>query len=171
MFSVILSPFNHSVEMLSFILVGRPQRPYDLLWPIAKRRHLALDSGAKVIDQQPEKSISSPISSMSKLSQNFETYVDLQEYAQRLLASLPRPDVGVEVGRKLPVEAFSPVRSNIERELEREQEGALTGCREAVEILTRNPKKGVCHSCDCDVDSSYRLFEQYLMMSTRMALK
>lgn len=28
------------------------------------------------------------------------------------------------------------------RELEREEEGALTGCREAVEILTRNPKKG-----------------------------
>lgn len=32
----------------------------------------------------------------------------------------------------------------IERELEWEDEGGLTGCREAVEILTRNPKKGKC---------------------------
>jgi hypothetical protein len=30
----------------------------------------------------------------------------------------------------------------LEREREKEEEGALTGCREAVEILTRNPKKG-----------------------------
>jgi len=30
-----------------------------------------------------------------------------------------------------------------EREREREDEGGLTGCREAVEILTRNPKKGM----------------------------
>jgi len=28
------------------------------------------------------------------------------------------------------------------KESEREDEGVLTGCREAVEILTRNPKKG-----------------------------
>lgn len=36
----------------------------------------------------------------------------------------------------------APVSSDRERELEGEEEGALTGCREAVEILTRNPKKG-----------------------------
>lgn len=138
--------------MFIFTLVGRLQRPYDLLWPIAKRRHLALDSGAKVIEQQPKKPISPPISSMTKTSQNFGTYVDLQEYAQRLLASLPRPGADEEVGRKLPVEAFSPVRSDLERELEREQEGAMTGCREAVEILTRNPKKGVYGSCDSDIE-------------------
>lgn len=137
--------------MLIFILVGRPQRPYDLLWPMTKRPHLAFDSGAKVIEQQPEKSISPPISSMTKLSQNFRTYVDLQDYARRLLASLPGPGVDGEAERKLPVEAFSPVRSDLERELEKEQEGAMTGCREAVEILTRNPKKGARCSRDCDV--------------------
>ena len=30
----------------------------------------------------------------------------------------------------------------VESERERADEGGLTGCREAVEILTRNPKKG-----------------------------
>ena len=30
----------------------------------------------------------------------------------------------------------------VESERERVDEGGLTGCREAVEILTRNPKKG-----------------------------
>lgn len=37
-----------------------------------------------------------------------------------------------------------------ERERERESDGddEVTGCREAVEILTRNPKKGVFHFID-----------------------
>ncbi|KIK99230.1 hypothetical protein PAXRUDRAFT_822998 [Paxillus rubicundulus Ve08.2h10] len=38
-------------------------------------------------------------------------------------------------------EAVSPMQGDFEREREGES-GALTGCREAVEILTRNPKKG-----------------------------
>jgi hypothetical protein len=72
---------------------------------------------------------------------NFGTFENLRDYAQMLLASFPGPDAtGVQV--KLPAGAFSPVRSDLERELEREEEGALTGCREAVEILTRNPKNG-----------------------------
>ena len=40
-----------------------------------------------------------------------------------------------------PLHAFEKERER-ERERERE-EGEVTGCREAVEILTRNPKKGV----------------------------
>lgn len=91
-----------------------------------------------------------------------ETFNDLQDYAQRLLTSFPDPTAsGVRI--KLPAESISPVTQNgnwhgngirgvvwnaeeegrrLEREREREEEGALTGCREAVEILTRNPKKG-----------------------------
>jgi len=34
----------------------------------------------------------------------------------------------------------------IESEREKESEGGLTGCREAVEILTRNPKKGTWYA-------------------------
>ena len=91
-----------------------------------------------------------------------ETFSDLQDYARRLLSSFPDPTAsGVRI--KLPAESISPVAQNgnwhgngirgvawnaeeegrrLEREREREEEGALTGCREAVEILTRNPKKG-----------------------------
>ena len=92
-----------------------------------------------------------------------ETFDDLQDYAQRLLTSFPDPSAsGVRI--KLPAESISPVTHpanwngagagisgvrwnaeeegrRLEREREREEEGALTGCREAVEILTRNPKK------------------------------
>ncbi|KAG6876531.1 hypothetical protein C0993_002420 [Termitomyces sp. T159_Od127] len=96
------------------------------------------------------------------------TFGDLQDYARRLLASFPDPGArGVRI--KLPAEAVSPVPQSagfavgfgagagggaggvwaeegkrIEREMEREMEraeGGLSGCREAVEILTRNPKK------------------------------
>jgi len=84
------------------------------------------------------------------------TFDDLQDYAHRLLASFPEPGSGVRI--KLPPEH---VRQSEEierdwerkrereeerlreREREREDEGGLTGCREAVEILTRNPKKGM----------------------------
>lgn len=96
------------------------------------------------------------------------TFDDLQDYARRLLASFPDPRArGVRI--KLPAEAVSPVPQSaspfcagffvagggvwaeegkrLEREMEREMERAeegLSGCREAVEILTRNPKKGAC---------------------------
>jgi hypothetical protein len=91
-----------------------------------------------------------------------ETFGDLQNYAQRLLTSFPDPLAsGVRI--KIPAESISLVAQNgtwhgngvgavgwnaeeegrrLEREREREEEGSLTGCREAVEILTRNPKKG-----------------------------
>src|ERR1700691_4728232 len=74
-------------------------------------------------------------------SPNFGTFGDLRDYAQKLLVSFPDPNA-TGVRMKLPAEAYSPLHSDLERELEREEEGALTGCREAVEILTRNPQKG-----------------------------
>ena len=49
----------------------------------------------------------------------------VREYAKFLLTTSPSPD-----GNNLDVDAAR------EREA-----GGLTGCREAVEILTRNPKK------------------------------
>ena len=122
--------------------VGRPQRPYDLLWPVAKRRTFAIESKATVTEDIG-KLTKFPTAMTAKASPqlNFGTFEDLRDYARLLLASFPDPDAtGVQT--KLPAAAFSPVRSDLERELEREEEGALTGCREAVEILTRNPKKG-----------------------------
>lgn len=107
----------------------------------------------------PSNKISTAIASAKGVG---ETFDDLQDYAQRLLTSFPDPSAsGVRI--KLPAESISPVVPNenwtggglsgvgwnaeeegrrLERERERVEEGALTGCREAVEILTRNPKKG-----------------------------
>lgn len=59
----------------------------------------------------------------------------VREYAKFLLATSPNPD-----SHDLDVDAAR------EREA-----GGLTGCREAVEILTRNPKK-----CKLDGDISFR---------------
>ena len=69
------------------------------------------------------------------------SYEDLQEYGRNLLASFPDPKAtGVRI--KLPVEAIQSSRSaGLDRELEDELDSP-TGCRQAVEILTRNPKKG-----------------------------
>ena len=68
--------------------------------------------------------------------------------------SLPDPEA-TGVRMKLPAEAFSPLRGD----LEREEEGALTGCREAVEILTRNPQKGAfVWFCVCFVETSLTFF-------------
>jgi hypothetical protein len=50
-------------------------------------------------------------------------------------------------------------------DLEKEAEGMLAGCREAVEILTRNPKKGTsCYNVKMWILNAFQL----PMMSTRM---
>jgi hypothetical protein len=119
--------------------VGRPQRPYDLLWPVAKRRSFAVQSGAKVTEDTGNESKATVlVTPKTSPTPNVGTFEDLRDYAHRLLVSFSDPTA------RLPAEAFSPLRSDLERELEREEDGALTGCREAVEILTRNPQKGGC---------------------------
>lgn len=141
--------------------VGRPQRPYDLLWPVAKRRTFAVEPGAKVTeefgkDAKPPATVTSPTSP----SPNFGTFEDLRDYARRLLTSFHNPAMK-GVPTKLPA-------SDLERELEREVEGALTGCREAVEILTRNPKKGMYAIAVLSWNKFNGSFSlQYPTMSTR----
>ena len=137
----LLYPSGGEVHLYG-VAVGRPQRPYDLLWPVAKRRTFAVESGAKVTEDTDtdtgKQATKGPATTKTTLSpSNFGTFEDLREYARRLLVSLPDPEA-TGVRMKLPAEAFSPLRGD----LEREEEGALTGCREAVEILTRNPQKG-----------------------------
>jgi hypothetical protein len=72
---------------------------------------------------------------------NFRSLDDLRNYGQRLLATFPDPDATDARRIQLPLEPISPSQADFEREREGDG-GALTGCREAVEILTRNPKKG-----------------------------
>jgi RAB6A-GEF complex partner protein 2 len=150
MYLVSLGIDMSSISLIGCLLciVGRPQRPYDLLWPVARRRTFAVEPGAKVTEEFGRHT-KAPTAAMSPTSPptNLGTFEDLRDYARRLLSSFQN-SVAPGVPMKLPAEVFSPVRSDLERELEREVEGGLTGCREAVEILTRNPKKGLYVTLD-----------------------
>ncbi|TFK38749.1 Rgp1-domain-containing protein [Crucibulum laeve] len=158
------------IRVYNHVSVGRPSRPYDLLWPVSKTKDRAtVDLQGKVVEdvgkpKERNMHVTTPQASTW-------TYDEVKEYAQQLLASLPDPEAtGVRI--KLPAESVaSSVHENgntngngngngnasnseeaewrraaqearrKEKEREREEEGGLTGCREAVEILTRNPKK------------------------------
>lgn len=139
--------------------VGRPPKPYDLLWPTSSWRTRGVQFLAKVVEEprpelmKPERTPPPGKASLSSATRfslhihrslcaigapapNSGTFEGLQEYARNLLASLHDPNTtGARI--KLPIEAI-----NLERDREQEEAGGLSGCRQAVEILTRNPKKG-----------------------------
>lgn len=76
----------------------------------------------------------------------------LKEYASRLLASFPDLSARSEEGKlekMLAEAATSSTLGDVETELQQGGSwgggGELTGCREAVEILTRNMRKGENH--------------------------
>lgn len=156
------------VRIYNFVSVQRPPCPYDLMWPVTTRnRHMSL-AQAKVSeeDRRIEKGTSSGSSSKSRVAGSLE---GVREYALRLLSSFPDPrSPELEVDGTLPVGALSPFAESPERE--REPEGSLRGCREAVEILTRNQKKvsydvnkdGVQVAVLTFTKSAYRLGETVL---------
>ncbi|KNZ75718.1 Retrograde Golgi transport protein RGP1 like protein [Termitomyces sp. J132] len=122
------------IRVYGSVVVGRTPRPYDVLWPLSKGatavQGKVVEETGKVVNRAGKEPASAPLTG---------TFDDLRDYARRLLGSFPDPSArGVRI--KLPAEAISPVPQEMEREMER-AEGGLSGCREAVEILTRNPKK------------------------------
>ncbi|TFY53662.1 hypothetical protein EVJ58_g9327, partial [Rhodofomes roseus] len=140
-----------------------PPKPYDLLWPVSYWKSKGAQSTAKVIEEpkqlskKPESSSAAPLRRDSRGG----SLEELQDYATHLLSSLSDPDSRV----KLPLEAIE-----LERDREREEAGGLSGCRQAVEIITRNPRKA---SYDVNKDgvkvavltftkSAYRLGETVL---------
>ena len=129
--------------------VGKVPKPYDLLWPVGKR-NMSMETAPKVVDGSPTGTTNAPTQCVCELPACNEilklcsacngsrSLDDLRDYGQRLLATFPDPDA-TDVRIKVPL--VSPVHTEFEREREGDG-GVLTGCREAVEILTRNPKKG-----------------------------
>ncbi|KAI0271663.1 Rgp1-domain-containing protein [Gloeopeniophorella convolvens] len=111
------------IRVYNHVSVDRPPRWYDLLTG-------SIELGGKLeekIEERPRKSprsspANSPIPSQGSIG-------ELRAYAQRLLEP-----------HSATVSAFPSIHTPDEQEL-REPEGGLTGCREAVEILTRVPKK------------------------------
>ncbi len=118
--------------------VGRASSAYNLLWPVVSQRG-PIPPG-KVSEGSKEPPKRSSLRSAPSLAPNLGTYEDLQDYARSLLASFPDPQAtGVRI--KLPIEAIHSTSSG-DPDLEQDPDSP-TGCRQAVEVLTRNPKKGV----------------------------
>ncbi|KAI0651411.1 Rgp1-domain-containing protein [Trametes meyenii] len=128
------------IRVYNNVSVARPIRAYDMLWPVAMQRGpLPPGNVTEGLKEPPARSgPSRPIARPGPMRPG--SYEDLQEYARNLLASFPDPKAtGVRI--KLPIEAIQSSRSSeLDRELEDELDSP-SGCRQAVEVLTRNPKK------------------------------
>ncbi|KAH9487327.1 RAB6A-GEF complex partner protein 2 [Psilocybe cubensis] len=150
------------VRIYNHVAVGHSMKPYDLLWPVSRRQDAGMPgTEAKVEEEGNELDrLSSgvarlPASSTPSSSASTNTRESIQEYARSLLASLPEPvpqeDGGSSwsstdgvldgQGEKMINTRRAEELRRTESERERVEEVNLTGCREAVEILTRNPKK------------------------------
>lgn len=81
--------------------------------------------------------INNEILTLHSATDRFRSMSDLRDYGQRLLATFPDPGATDLSRIKVPLEPISPSQA----EFERDGDG-LAGCGEAVEIVTRNPKKG-----------------------------
>ncbi|KAF9007869.1 Rgp1-domain-containing protein [Cyathus striatus] len=105
-----------------------PPKPYDILWPV--RKPLGLDVQGIVVET------TSASSTTREEGEKKGTEEELRRYARRLISTLPAPEDddgywGWEKGQDLHEEFEG-------RDGEEEESG---GCREAVEVLTRNMKK------------------------------
>lgn len=139
--------------------MGRPPRPYDLLWPVTRPKS-STDAG-KVVEESAKlltlkRFGNSKCSKLLRLVLFFSepllaqaegTIDDLRSYAKMLVDSFPEQSTsGVRL--KVPVESVEHAFEHERwlKEDRRQEMGGLSGCREAVDILTRNPKKGTAHS-------------------------
>ena len=119
------------IRLYNHVAVGRSPSPYDLLWPVARRREqpaeCAVDEVAVIAPAAPTKA---PRPSGSRNGGA------LDDFARRLLAVRDRGQLGaveLSVGQ-VPVSEDSPRQAS-------SGAGVPGGCKEAVEIATRNPKK------------------------------
>ncbi|KAF8525087.1 Rgp1-domain-containing protein [Hysterangium stoloniferum] len=146
------------IRVYNNVTVGQSPSPYDLLWPVARRREKA--AVGRTDEVKKEKGVVKPRRSLTlsygnsthngavKATGSFE---GVQAYAVRMLAGEAE---------------FEPAES----ETISADSGSLSGCREAVEITTRNPKK-MSYDVNKDgekvaeltfVKSAYRLGETVL---------
>ncbi|KZT09076.1 Rgp1-domain-containing protein [Laetiporus sulphureus 93-53] len=159
------------IRVYNHVTVGRPPCPYDLLWPVSFWKMRGMQCSPKVIEElkhPAKKQRQAPaISPEGKV--NPESFEDLQSYAKNLLASIKdgggRPHWNGKLPMPIPIETV-----DLEQDRDREEAGGLSGCRQAVDLLTRNPRKA---SYDVNKDgvkvavltftkSAYRLGETVL---------
>ncbi|KAJ7124745.1 Rgp1-domain-containing protein [Mycena crocata] len=121
------------IRVYNNVRVGRPARPYDLLWPVARRIGAGtptspISTTHTQPDPLPKPTVEehrTPTQTATATAQQKGSVAELERYAARLLTPSPtdvsEEGLGVDVGTA--------------------GNGGLSGCREAVEVLTRNLKK------------------------------
>ncbi|KAJ7062366.1 Rgp1-domain-containing protein [Mycena amicta] len=118
------------IRIYNNVSVNRPPRPYDLLWPVARRIAAANSLPAEenvpkpVVTENAARNYSA--TSNSPKSSESTSIADLERYAALLRRDGPD---GEEAGEGIGLGGTGGGG------------GGLTGCREAVEVLTRNLKK------------------------------
>ncbi|KAJ7770664.1 Rgp1-domain-containing protein [Mycena metata] len=158
------------IRVYGYVGVGRPARPYDLMWPVARRigappstpssahpptnaKHAPEPRPPKptVIEHRPAAAaaaltLTASTSAPAKLQQTPQqqqsgSVEELARYAARLLASgAASSGLGEDGdGDGLGEEGLSGAAAGVQRQ--GGGGGGLSGCREAVEVLTRNLKK------------------------------
>ncbi|KAH8101380.1 Rgp1-domain-containing protein [Cristinia sonorae] len=126
------------IRVYTNVTVGRPPTPYDLLWPVGLRKRMNLQLTAKVVETPAE---AKPLTRSGPLViPGNGAYLDLQTYARSLFAALPDSGVNGSGRPPIPTLSLSDHRFSEGQSVEL-GEGTIGGCREAIEMLTRNPKK------------------------------
>ncbi|KAJ7596555.1 Rgp1-domain-containing protein [Mycena floridula] len=132
------------IRVYNHVAIGRSLGPYDLMWPVTKKlsKTSSNEVTGKVVEEPTKLSALKRSGKFATKSPSQGTFDDLKSYAHALLESFPDPNSsGVRL--KLPAEGLqhSLEQEGWLKEDRRQETGGLSGCREAVEILTRNPKK------------------------------
>ncbi|PCH33197.1 Rgp1-domain-containing protein [Wolfiporia cocos MD-104 SS10] len=157
------------IRVYTNVIVGRSPSPYNLLWPASSWLSKAAQYSATVTEESKANlNKSGHIPGRAQIPDKAGTFEDLQDYARNLLASNHEPNTA-RVRVKSPLGALDLER-DLEQDREREEAGGLAGCRQAVEMLTRNPRKasydvtkdGVKVAVLTFTKSAYRLGETVL---------
>ncbi|PFH46889.1 hypothetical protein AMATHDRAFT_68853 [Amanita thiersii Skay4041] len=177
------------IRVYNYVTVGRVPRPYDLLWPVGRRiqetavavasrggvlggsqgqgkgdleRGLVIEEGKAEVRAGGGGGATVPLPLMD--NSGGETLEDFRRYARRMV------EVSLASKRENGGAAMKSVEGEKSQDSEEDREEERIGCREAVEILTRNPKKvsydvnkeGVTVAVLTFVKSAYRLGETVL---------
>ncbi|CAE6432200.1 unnamed protein product [Rhizoctonia solani] len=151
------------IRMYNYVSVGQIPRPYDLMWPIARRREGSMLVGSvedsKVPPAGPGKA--RPIASQPLAEKNKITRSGLESYARKLLIESNPNALAAELSKM----RISPggMRND-------DDETGNMSCRDAVEVVTRHSKKvsydiakdGKTVAVITFVKASYRLGETIL---------
>ncbi|KAG8698972.1 hypothetical protein FRC09_006912 [Ceratobasidium sp. 395] len=126
------------IRMYNHVAVGQVPRPYDLMWPLARRREGAMLVGrveegkSALLKGDVGTGLAQLSTSPTSSDTNKVTRGELEAYAKRLLATSPASNLTNGINKL----QLQPPISLVE-----EDEGANMSCRDAVEVVTRHSKK------------------------------